>query len=99
MRTRADGHPVVLVEDKHRFTRIHERLKRRLPMWVIYTPHTREYPGRWVARMHVTLPEPKPTRFVITHDTLPDLRAMLPPGLTRMPRDPDDVPEIKEVWL
>jgi hypothetical protein len=79
--------------------RLHWRLHARLPMWVIYRPGTREYPRHWVARMHVTLPQAKPTRFVITHDTLADLRAMLPPDLTWMRRDRFDVPEIEEVWL
>jgi hypothetical protein len=68
-------------------------------MWVIYRPITREYPGRWVARMHVTLPASRPTRFVMIHDTLDELRAMLPLGLTFLQRDPDDVAEIEEVWV
>ena len=81
------------------FARLHWRLRARLPMWVVYRPVTREYPGRWVARMHVSLPEPKATRFVITHDTLPDLRRLLPEGLSHLDRDPDDLPEIEELWL
>lgn len=68
-------------------------------MWVVYGPTTREYPGSWVARMHITLPEPRPTRFVITHDTIEDLRMLLLPWLTRLDRNPDDAPEIAEVWL
>jgi len=96
---RADGHPVVIVPSSDYFARLHVRLQQRLPMWVVYRPVTREYPGKWVARMHVTLPEPKVTRFVMTHDTLPELRAMLPEGLTQMNRHPADVPEIEEVWL
>lgn len=88
----------VLVSKGH-FDRLNRRLRERLPMWVVYRPVTREYPGRWVARMHVTLPEPKPTRFVISHDTVDDLRTLLPPGLTNIGRHPDDLPEIEEVWL
>lgn len=68
-------------------------------MWVIYRPTTCEYPGVWVTRMHVTLPEPKPTRFVMTHDTLEELRTMLPPGVTCLGRQDDDLPEIEEVWV
>jgi hypothetical protein len=49
--------------------------------------------------MHVTLPTPKPTRFVITHPALDGLRGLLPLGLTRLARDPADLPEIEEVWL
>jgi len=79
--------------------RLHVRLQRRLPVWVVYRPITREYPGRWVARMHITLPQLRPTRFVLTHDTLDELRDMLPPGMVQAARDPADVPEIEEVWL
>jgi hypothetical protein len=96
---RADGHPVVIIPSTSYFARLHARLHRRLPMWVVYRPMTREYPGLWVTRMYVSLPAPKVTRFVMTHGTLPELRAMLPAGLTRLNRHPDDVPEIEEVWL
>jgi hypothetical protein len=78
---------------------LHWRLRKRLPAWVVYRPVTREYPGRWVARMHVTLPQLKPSRFVITHDTLEELRELLPDGLVRLARDPLDLPEIEEVWI
>ena len=71
----------------------------RVPMLVIYRPVTREYPGRWVARLWVTLPTPRPTRRVLLHDNLDALRDMLPVGLTLLVRAPQDPPEIKEVWL
>lgn len=79
--------------------RLHWRLRERLPMWVVYRPITREYPGVWVARMHVTRPETKPTRFVMTHDTLCQLRTLLPPGTVNLGRQLGDVPEIEEVWV
>lgn len=81
------------------FARLHWRLRSRLPMWTVYMPTTRDYPGRYVARMFVTLPESKPTRFVLLHDTLEGLRELLPPGLLRIHRDPSDDPVILEVWL
>ena len=96
---RADGHPVFTVPDPRYFARLHHRLRERLPLWVVYRPVTREYPGCWVTRMHVALPDPKPTRFVMTHDSLEELRTILPPGLTRMHRCPGDAPEIEEVWI
>lgn len=80
----------------HRLT---HRLREGLPMWVVYNPTTREYPGVWVARMHISLPGPRPTRFVMTHDDLDGLRALLPPWLTRLARTANDAPEIVEVWL
>jgi hypothetical protein len=97
--SRADGHPVVLIQRSDFFTRLHAKLLGRLPMWVIYRPVTVEYPGRWVARMHVTLPVYRSTRFVMTHDTLGELRAMLPPQLMMLARHSHDAPEIEEVWL
>jgi hypothetical protein len=89
----------IKVPNRDYMARLHWRLRERLPMWVVYAPVTREYPGKWVARMHVTLPEPKPTRFVLVDASLADLRRLLPLGLTRFDRDPADVPEIEEVWL
>ena len=79
--------------------RLHYRLWNRLPQWVIYRPTTADYSGRWVARMHVTLPVHRATRFVITHDSLEELRATLPPGLYCIGRDPEDAPVIEEVWI
>jgi hypothetical protein len=97
--TRLDGHPVLRVPDG-RMERVHRRLERlgRLPMWVLYRPPT-EYGPKWVARLHVTLPDAKPTRFVITHDSLWDVRELLPAGLVRMAPNPEDHPSIVEVWL
>ena len=79
--------------------RLHWRLRARLPLWCVFGPGTIEYPHHWVARMHVVLPEQRTTRFVITHDSLGELRAILPPGLTYFPRHPDDPPHLVEVWL
>lgn len=91
--------PVVRVPSADYMARLHWRLQRRLPMWVVFGPGTREYPHHWVARMHVTLPETKATRFVITHDTLSELREILPPGLVCLPRYRGDPPHLVEVWL
>lgn len=91
--------PFVRVSSPHFFTRLHHRLRARLPVWVVYQPVTREYPGKWVARMHVSLPSPRPTRFVLCHDTAAELREMLPPGLLNIGRQPGDPPEIHEVWV
>jgi hypothetical protein len=98
MRPRPDGVPAVVIQGEAYMARLHDRLRHRLPLWVIYRPVTREYPGLWVTRMHVVLPEIRATRFVMTHDTLEQLRSILPPGLARLARDPNDEPEIEEVW-
>jgi hypothetical protein len=89
----------IVLTNRDHLIRLHLRLQSRLPMWVIYHPVTREYLGQWVARMHVTLPEPKPTRFVMTHDSLAELRDLLPPGVVCLGRDKADMPEIAEVWI
>lgn len=98
---RHDGHPVIKIENPSYFERLHHKLaiRNRLPMWTVYDTTTREYPGKYVARMFVTLPGVKATRFLILHDTLEELRAMLPRGLFWMDRKHEDAPEIVEVWL
>jgi hypothetical protein len=101
MLIRADGHPVVILARSRYMERLHYKLaaKGRLPMWVVYHPANPEYPGYWTARMQIALPEAKVTRFVMTHNTLPDIRGMIPRGLVLRARHPEDAPEIYEVWL
>ncbi len=89
----------VIIPNAAYLHRLHLRLQERLPMWVVYRPITYEYPGKWVARMHITLPQPKSTRFVMTHDTKQALRSLLPPWLVLLERQPADAPEIEEVWI
>ena len=98
---RSDGHPVIQVKSAEYMTRLHRRLEAqgRMPMWVVYRPVTLEYPGKWCARMHVAVPVGKPTRFTIIHDSLSELRSILPPGLFWIPRDPSDAPQIEETWI
>jgi hypothetical protein len=98
--TRPDGYPVIILSSKDYLARLTARLQNRLPIWVIYRPPTIEYgPGIWVTRMHITLPRTRPTRFVMTHDSLEELREMLPPWLSRIGRDPRDPPSIVESWI
>ncbi len=98
MTTRSDGYPVVIVS-RGFFAKLHWRLRARLPVWVIYNQTTKEYPGVWIARMSISLPAPRVTRFVIAHDSLEELRGILPPGLTRLVRHPSDPPEVVETWF
>jgi hypothetical protein len=86
----------VTLYDTH--ARLQWQLRDRLPMWVVYD-HPRDYPYHYVARMHLTLPGPKPTDHIILAKDLDALRDDLPPGLTRLARQPDDDPKIIEVWL
>jgi hypothetical protein len=88
----------VLVTREH-LLRLHYRLQEKLPMWVVYNKETKDYPGLYVARMHLALPEPMATRFVMTHESLHGLRELLPPGLCMLKRAEQDEPTIIEIWL
>ena len=78
---------------------IHNQYRDQLPMWTVYRPTTLDYAGRWVARMFLTLPESMPTKVIVLADTLEEIRAALPPGLSMIPRWPDDDPGIEETWV
>ena len=78
--------------------RLHYGVRQRLPMWTI-TERPRDYPGGYVARMHVSLPEPAVSVYAIYGPTLAAVRAALPPGLTCLTRNPGDNPCIVETWL
>lgn len=68
--------------------------------WTVYD-HPLDYPSgyvarRWIANRDGTV---TPTRDVLLDPNLASLRAMLPPGLARIERMPEDDPVIIEVWL
>ena len=69
-----------------------------LPMWTI-THGTADYGELWVARPQAIHKQLVPFPFVLLGKTLEAVRASLPPGLTRMIRQPGDDPVIVEVWL
>ena len=91
--------PLVIAKTPGYMAKLHRRLASRRPAWVVYSPANRDYPRKWVARMHVRMPVPKPTRFVIAHDTLEELRETLPPELRMVPRHPSDPYGLIETWL
>ena len=80
-------------------TNIHWHNAKSLPMWTVYRPTTKDYPGQWCARLFLTLPDAFRTNIVIVDDTLEQLRNRLPIGLTMLNRDPLDDACIEEVWL
>mgnify|MGYP000352502477 CR=1 FL=1 len=96
---------VIALPTPDRIYRLHDKLSRigRKPVWVIHLPlavsieRTLDAPC-WTARMSVTVPTPKPTRFVLAHETLRELRELLPPGLARLERQPDDNFLVVERW-
>lgn len=70
-----------------------------LAMFTVYES-PRDYPGLFVARRWEIAPGiARPTAWVRTADTLDAVRALLPAGLCRIDRTPDDDPAIAEVWV
>jgi hypothetical protein len=67
--------------------------RRELPAWVVFWDEP-DYPGKVIARLATDTP----TAYVLAADTLVELRAMLPPGLTVTKRQPADPPEVVEMW-
>lgn len=80
--------------------RAHYELERSggLPMWVVYF-NTKEYPGKYIARLWRTLPENIPTEYVMTHDHLEGVREMIPQTCVCLTRNPLDEASIVETWL
>ena len=71
----------------------------QLLIWTIYD-HPLDYPEWFVARPHIIRPKktgPVPMHLIATD--LNALRALLPDGLTRLERQPNDDPFILEVWV
>lgn len=66
-----------------------------LPIWVVYD-HPRDYPEDFVARLFIW---DKATTKTLKASTLGELRTLLPGGLTRLERNPQDNPVIVETWL
>lgn len=71
-----------------------------LPIVVIYE-NPSDYPGKFVARRQWAgrggvLLEPGP---LIVGDSLTEVRGVIPDGMVRLPRDPNDEPQIVECWI
>ena len=63
--------------------------------WVVYRP-TREFPNDFVARKHLT---GTPTTEIVQASTLEELRTRFQGEMFALERNPNDAPEIVEVWL
>ena len=70
-----------------------------LPMWVVYRPVTSDFPGKWLARMFLSLPKVTKTNCLIFGECLEDVRAQLPPGVFNLGRMQNDDEVIEEVWM
>lgn len=69
-----------------------------LSIWTVYEQPT-DYPDKFVARRWVTAPLPCPTSDVLVADDLDSIRALLPRGLTMLPRQTNDDQAIVESWI
>jgi hypothetical protein len=70
-----------------------------LPVWVVFGPGTTDYPGLYLARMWLTIPTMQRTTLVIRANSLAEIRQLLPDGLIRQPRFPQDDANIIETWM
>ena len=71
-----------------------------LDLWTIYQ-HPDDYPGEYVARKFSVgwgKAEASATEMFVA-DTLAEIRALIPPGMFCLKRDPRDEPHIVETWL
>jgi hypothetical protein len=75
---------------------LHQRALERgdMAVWVI-SEDDPDHPGVLVARLITDGATP----YVLTAATLPELRAMLPPGLERSDRQPADPEDVLELWV
>jgi hypothetical protein len=76
-----------------------------LTIWTIYAKPV-DYPDQFVARKFLVGPRTFlvgppfiPTNDMFVAETIEELRALLPLGLTRLPRAPSDDRFIVESWL
>jgi hypothetical protein len=71
----------------------------RLTIWTV-TWNSRDYPNQATARPHLVGPgSHNVVTAVLLAESLDAVRELLPVGLTRMERMPEDDPVIVEVWL
>lgn len=72
-----------------------------LGLWTIYD-HPTDFPDCYVARKWIIAPSnpaPSSTTEILRDANLENLRAKLPPGLTKIPRLPGDDPVVLETWI
>ncbi|MGF9891134.1 hypothetical protein [Priestia megaterium] len=67
----------------------------RLPVINIFY-NTLDIPNKYAARLSDIN---QPTNVVVIKDTLEEIRSVIPAGLTRISRQPDEHPTIVETWL
>ena len=68
-----------------------------IDLWAVYAKAEVVIPRP--AFVAVRVSDGEVTSDMITAQTIERLRELLPPGLERLERDPEDDPSIVEVWL
>jgi hypothetical protein len=99
--------PTSVIIDQAQAIDLHQRLHAAgiLPLWVVcFDPA--DFPNLAVARPQYGSRDPTQgflgviaLRECLVAPTVEAVRALLPPFLTRMDRDPHDQPQIREIWL
>lgn len=69
-----------------------------LDQWIVYE-RPLDYPRHYVVRRHeIGHGWHRPTGDVLLADSLQNARRLIPVGLVRIPRSPEDDPTIVETW-
>jgi hypothetical protein len=70
-----------------------------LPIWTVYNRPS-DYPNGYIARLHLTGDGAMGATDLTIKADLSDIRRVLRlAGLTKMAREPEDMPQIIESWL
>lgn len=71
-----------------------------MPIITVYKNSTKDYPGKFVARLFMIEPgEVRYTRYIMLSDDLAKIRREIPPNMTRMLPHSNDDPVVLETWL
>jgi hypothetical protein len=66
-------------------------------VWAVYE-HPKDFSELWIARPYRCNPIVEPLHVHLEAATVEELRAQLPPNLVRLPRSPNDEPQLVETW-
>jgi hypothetical protein len=71
-----------------------------VPIITVYKNTTKDYPGKYVARLFNIKPgEVLYTRYIMLSDSLQKIRSEIPPSMTMMLPHSNDDPVVLETWL
>ena len=78
---------------------IHRRYQENLPMWTIFNKQNRHFPGLFVCRLFLTLPQSMETEILVRAVDLKEIRDLFCVDLICLPRHTEDEPDIIETWI